>query len=80
MKHSSMDPASEFRGRLVLNSKSLCKRLRDIVRPNFTDRSGTISLERGWTLYYAGVEKGERQKAGVGLLIAPWFAANVLGA
>ena len=33
--------------------------------------SGTSLLERGWTLFYAGVVPGERWRAGVGLLIAP---------
>ncbi|KAK7925178.1 hypothetical protein WMY93_007488 [Mugilogobius chulae] len=33
--------------------------------------SGTITLERGWTLHFSGVAHGVRQRAGVGLLIAP---------
>ena len=40
--------------------------------------SGTSLLERGWTLFYAGVAPGERRRAGVGLLIGPWLSANVL--
>ena len=40
--------------------------------------SGTSLLERGWTLFYAGVVPGERRRAGVGLLIAPQLSANVL--
>ena len=40
--------------------------------------SGISILKRGWTLFYAGVVPGERRGAGEGLLIAPWFSANVL--
>ena len=32
---------------------------------------GTSLLERGWTFFYAGVVPGDRQRAGVDLLIAP---------
>ena len=39
--------------------------------------SGTRFLERGWTLFYAGVVPGAMQRAGVGLLIAPRLSANV---
>ena len=41
--------------------------------------SGTQVLERGWTLSYAGVARGERRRAGVGFLIAPRLSACVLG-
>ncbi|KAI3376696.1 hypothetical protein L3Q82_017125, partial [Scortum barcoo] len=34
-------------------------------------------LERGWTLHYSGVAQGERQQAGVGLLIAPQLSRHV---
>ena len=40
--------------------------------------SGTSLLERGWTLFYAGVVPGERGRAGVSLLMAPWLLVNVL--
>uniref|UniRef100_A0A7N8XDS0 Endonuclease/exonuclease/phosphatase domain-containing protein n=1 Tax=Mastacembelus armatus TaxID=205130 RepID=A0A7N8XDS0_9TELE len=40
--------------------------------------SGTQLLERGWTLFYSGVARGERRRAGVGLLIAPQLSRNVL--
>ena len=40
--------------------------------------SGASLLEKGWTLLYAGVVPGERQRTGVGLLIALRLAANVL--
>ena len=33
--------------------------------------SGTQLLERGWTLFYSGVARGERWGAGVGLVISP---------
>lgn len=38
----------------------------------------TNLLQRGWTLYFAGVILGERLTAGMGLLIAPWPSACVL--
>ncbi|KAM8749158.1 craniofacial development protein 2-like [Acanthopagrus schlegelii] len=41
--------------------------------------SGTELLERGWTLFYSGVARGERRRAGVGLLIAPRLSRFVLG-
>uniref|UniRef100_A0A8C6LH35 Endonuclease/exonuclease/phosphatase domain-containing protein n=1 Tax=Nothobranchius furzeri TaxID=105023 RepID=A0A8C6LH35_NOTFU len=41
--------------------------------------SGTQVLERGWTLSFAGVAPGERQRAGVGFLLAPRLSAFVLG-
>ncbi|GAA6099379.1 uncharacterized protein LOC120491749, partial [Tachysurus ichikawai] len=40
--------------------------------------SGTQLLERGWTLYYSGVARGERRRSGVGLLIAPQLSRHVL--
>ena len=40
--------------------------------------SGTSLIEWGWILFYAGVVPGERQRARVGLLIAPQLSANVL--
>ncbi|KAK3564528.1 hypothetical protein QTP86_022862 [Hemibagrus guttatus] len=40
--------------------------------------SGTQLLERGWTLFFAGVPHGERRRAGVGLLIAPHISRHVL--
>ena len=40
--------------------------------------SGTSLLERVWTLFSAGVVPGGRQRAGVGLLIAPQLSTNVL--
>ena len=40
--------------------------------------SGTELLERGWTLFYSGVARGERRRAGVGLLIAPQLSRHVL--
>uniref|UniRef100_A0A8C6NR40 Endonuclease/exonuclease/phosphatase domain-containing protein n=1 Tax=Nothobranchius furzeri TaxID=105023 RepID=A0A8C6NR40_NOTFU len=41
--------------------------------------SGTQVLERGWTLSFAGVAPGERQRAGVGFSLAPRLSACVLG-
>ena len=41
--------------------------------------SGTQPLERGWTLHFSGVARGERRRAGVGLLIAPQLSRLVLG-
>ena len=40
--------------------------------------SGTQLLERGWTLHFSGVARGERRRAGVGLLIAPQLSRHVL--
>uniref|UniRef100_A0A671U0G4 Endonuclease/exonuclease/phosphatase domain-containing protein n=1 Tax=Sparus aurata TaxID=8175 RepID=A0A671U0G4_SPAAU len=39
--------------------------------------SGTQLLERGWTLFYSGVARSERRRAGVGLLIAPQLSRHV---
>ena len=35
--------------------------------------SGTSPLESGWTLFHSGVARGERRRAGVGILIALGF-------
>ena len=40
--------------------------------------SGTQLLERGWTLHFSGVARGERRRAGVGVLIAPHLSRHVL--
>uniref|UniRef100_A0A8C6WSG0 Endonuclease/exonuclease/phosphatase domain-containing protein n=2 Tax=Neogobius melanostomus TaxID=47308 RepID=A0A8C6WSG0_9GOBI len=40
--------------------------------------SGSQLLERGWTLHFSGVARGERRRAGVGLLIAPQLSRHVL--
>ncbi|TWW57406.1 Radial spoke head protein 4 -like protein A [Takifugu flavidus] len=40
--------------------------------------SGTSLLERGWTLYHSGVADGERQRAGVAILVAPQLSACIL--
>ena len=40
--------------------------------------SGTQLLERGWSLFHSGVARGERRRAGVGLLIAPQLSRHVL--
>ena len=40
--------------------------------------SRTELLERGWTLFYSGVSRGERRQASVGLLIAPQLSRHVL--
>ncbi len=40
--------------------------------------SGTRLLERGWTLHFSGVARGERRRAGVGLLICPQLSRHVL--
>ena len=40
--------------------------------------SGTQLLYRGWTSFYYGVARGEKQQAGVGLLIAPQLSCHVL--
>ncbi len=39
---------------------------------------GTRLLERGWTLHFSGVARGERRRAGVGLLIFPQLSRHVL--
>ncbi|KAK3521244.1 hypothetical protein QTP70_001556 [Hemibagrus guttatus] len=39
--------------------------------------SGTQLLERGWTLFYSKVPRGERRRAGVGLFIAPQLSRHV---
>lgn len=41
-------------------------------------KSLTKLLERRWTLVQPGVALGERQQAGVGLIIASWFGARML--
>ena len=40
--------------------------------------SGTQLLERDWSLLYSGVARGERRRAGLGLLIAPQLSRYVL--
>jgi exonuclease III len=40
--------------------------------------SGTVNLEKGWTLYYSGVNVQERGKAGVGILTSPRLTSCVL--
>ena len=40
--------------------------------------SGNSLLERGWTLFYAGVVQGESRRAGVDLILAPRLSTNVL--
>uniref|UniRef100_A0AAV2MSF8 Endonuclease/exonuclease/phosphatase domain-containing protein n=1 Tax=Knipowitschia caucasica TaxID=637954 RepID=A0AAV2MSF8_KNICA len=40
--------------------------------------SGTQLLERGWTLHFSGVSRGERRRAGVDILIAPHLSRHVL--
>ena len=40
---------------------------------------GTSPLERGWTLFHSGVARGERRRAGVGILIGPRLCACTLG-
>ena len=44
-----------------------------------TSTHGTSPLERGWTLFHSGVARGERCRAGVGILIAPRLCACTLG-
>uniref|UniRef100_A0A3B3QR52 Endonuclease/exonuclease/phosphatase domain-containing protein n=1 Tax=Paramormyrops kingsleyae TaxID=1676925 RepID=A0A3B3QR52_9TELE len=41
--------------------------------------SGTSLLKGVWTLFHSGVAHGERRRAGVGILIAPWLGACTLG-
>ena len=41
--------------------------------------SGTRLLERGWTLHFSGVARGERRRAGVAFLVAPRLCRHVLG-
>lgn len=36
-------------------------------------------MERGWTLFLSGVPLGERQQAGVGIIVSSQFAAYTLG-
>ena len=40
--------------------------------------SGSKLLDRGWTLFFSGVVKGVRRRAGVGILTSPWLSAAVL--
>lgn len=40
--------------------------------------SGTVLLDKGWTLFFSGVAKGVRRRAGVGILINPRLSAAVL--
>uniref|UniRef100_A0A8C5CGF6 Reverse transcriptase domain-containing protein n=1 Tax=Gadus morhua TaxID=8049 RepID=A0A8C5CGF6_GADMO len=40
--------------------------------------SGTVLLDRGWTLFFSGVAEGVRRRAGVGILINPRLSAAVL--
>uniref|UniRef100_A0A3B3QCK7 Endonuclease/exonuclease/phosphatase domain-containing protein n=1 Tax=Paramormyrops kingsleyae TaxID=1676925 RepID=A0A3B3QCK7_9TELE len=40
---------------------------------------GTSFLKGGWTLFHSGVAHGERRRAGVGILIAPWLGTCTLG-
>ena len=40
--------------------------------------SGTVLLDRGWTLFFSGVARGVRRGAGVGILINPRLRAAVL--
>ena len=40
--------------------------------------SGSKLLDRGWTLFFSGVAKGVRCRAGVGILTSPWLSAAVL--
>ncbi|KAK0156273.1 Craniofacial development protein 2 [Merluccius polli] len=40
--------------------------------------SGTVLLDRGWTLFFSGVAQGVRRRAGVGILINPRLSAAVL--
>lgn len=40
--------------------------------------SGTSILGRGWTLFYAGLAPGERQRAGGGFIIASWLSTSML--
>lgn len=39
--------------------------------------SGTSFLDRCWTLFFDEAVQGERQRTGVGLLIAPCLSANL---
>ncbi|KAJ7997921.1 hypothetical protein DPEC_G00217190 [Dallia pectoralis] len=40
--------------------------------------SGTLLLDRGWTLFFSGVAQGERRRAGVGILTSPRLSTVVL--
>ena len=40
--------------------------------------SGTVLLDRGWTLFFSGVARGVRRRADVGILINPRLRAAVL--
>ena len=40
--------------------------------------SGTVLLDRGWTLFFFGVAEGVRRRASVGILTNPWLSAVVL--
>jgi len=40
--------------------------------------SGTLLLDRGWTLFFSGVAQGVRRRAGVGILTSPRLGASLL--
>ncbi|KAK5902677.1 hypothetical protein CesoFtcFv8_007911 [Champsocephalus esox] len=40
--------------------------------------SGTLLLDRGWTLFFSGVAQGVRRQAGVGILTSPRLGASLL--
>ena len=40
--------------------------------------SGTVLLDRGWTLFFSGVAHGVRSRAGVGILTNPRLSAATL--
>ncbi|KAK5875618.1 hypothetical protein CesoFtcFv8_026682 [Champsocephalus esox] len=40
--------------------------------------SGTLLLDRGWTLFFSGVAHGVRRRAGVGILTSPRLGASLL--
>ena len=40
--------------------------------------SGTVLLDRGWTLFFSGVAQGVRRRAGVGILTSPRLSAATL--
>ena len=40
--------------------------------------SGTVLLDRGWTLFFSGVAQGARRRAGVGILTNPRLSAATL--
>ena len=49
------------------------------LTPMHSLSSGTILLDRGWTLFFSGVAQNMRRGAGVGILMNPRLSSVVVG-